>query len=92
MVLRTIKTVIIYLFWVIISVIFTLLCIPVAIVVVNKIFPKKRLVIDSNCSTVKLIICKPFYYNDDEKEKAFVKRVYDWFAVMLERNKEVCIF
>lgn len=53
--------------------------IPVFIDGVYKIFPKKRLIIDSRASQVKLIIGKPFFYKKDETEKEFVNRIRDWF-------------
>jgi 1-acyl-sn-glycerol-3-phosphate acyltransferase len=52
--------------------------IPIIIGGVYKIFPKKRLIIDSKASQVKLIIGKPFVYQNDETEKEFIKRVHDY--------------
>jgi 1-acyl-sn-glycerol-3-phosphate acyltransferase len=53
--------------------------IPIAIKGVNKIMSKKKFVIDSRASDVKIIIGEPVFCGPDESERDFVKRVRDWY-------------
>ena len=58
--------------------------IPIAIKGVNKIFPKKSLLVDSKAKTAKLIVGKPFFYNNQKTQKEFIEKVENWFKDMVE--------
>lgn len=61
--------------------------IPIALVGLHEIFPRKSLLCFSSKRTVHVVIGKPMTMNTQESREDFIQRVQSWFEHQIEKTK-----